>query len=334
MKIVGDAQFRLQTRLAQDHRARQSRQQLSEVNAAVEAVRRLGQVAPRILGLSHGVVPWGLPLVVASADGTFDVAEHDVDPARALDLGGGASTRGFQHGMRMVQFDHTPETAQAIAEDFGIGRQAPLTPIGERGVVEAAHRLDHGEGRVFQRRVGSHGHHEGLLVLRSAPRPAAVALAAEIGVVDLHEARKLARFFALGHGLHDLVLELPGGVVAHAKVPLQFQRGHVGLAAGQQVHGQVPNRQRLLAALEHGPAGQRRLVPAVAALVVHPARTTKPRPRPPVAFRAAKSLSSARSVQRSVALRFGAIPLDELHHRQPRRNCTWFMAMSALRPVT
>lgn len=31
---------------------------------------------------------------------------------------------------------------------------------------------------------------------------------------------------------HDLVLEFPHGVVAHAQMPLQFQRRHIGLAAG------------------------------------------------------------------------------------------------------
>ena len=71
--------------------------------------------------------------------------------------------------MRVIKFDHTPKAPQPVAEDFGIGRKAPLAPIGERGVVEAAHRLDHGEGRVFQRLVGGHGNDERLLVFD--PRP-------------------------------------------------------------------------------------------------------------------------------------------------------------------
>lgn len=220
MKIVDDAQIWLGPGLAQRHGAGQSWQHLGEAKAAVKTVGGLGQIAPRVLGLSHGVA--------TATDRPFDVAQQHVDPARALDLGGGAPTPGFQHHMSGSEFDHTPEAAQSIAEDFGIGRQAPPTPISERGVIEAAHRLDHGEGRVFQRLVGGYGHHEGLLVLRSPPGLATVALATQVGVVDLHEARELARLFALGHGLHDLVFELPGGVEAHAKVPLQVQRGHVG----------------------------------------------------------------------------------------------------------
>jgi len=163
-----------------------------------------------------------------------------------------------------------------------------------------------------------HGHHERLLVLRSAPGLAAVALAAEVGVVDLHETRELARFLAFGHHLHDLVLELPRGVIAHAKVPLQFQRGHIGLAAGQQMHGQEPRGQRQLATFKHRPAGQRRLMATGTTLVVDPARAAKPRAWPAIASRATKSPRPACPVQRSVALRFGAVAQDELRHRQPR----------------
>lgn len=151
--------------------------------------------------------------------------------------------------MRVIEFDHATEAAQAIAEDFGIGRQAPLTPICERGVVEATDRLNHGEGRVFQR-LGGYVHREEPLVLRSAPGLAGAALTTQEGIVELHEASELSRLFALGHGLHDLVLELSSGVVAHAKMPLQFQRGHVGLAAVEPVHRQEPCRQRQLPALE------------------------------------------------------------------------------------
>ena len=71
------------------------------------------------------------------------------------------------------------------------------------------------------------------------------------------------------------------------------------------------------ATLEHRAAGQRGLMAAGAALAVHPARTPKPRAWPTVALRAAKPLRPARPVQRAVALRLRAVPLDELRHRQP-----------------
>ena len=102
MKIVDGAQSRLWPWLAQHHRPRPPRQHLGEAKPAVKSIGGFGQIAPRIFGLPHGVVPWGLPLVVAATDRTLDVAEHHVDQARALDLGRRASARGFQHGMRVI----------------------------------------------------------------------------------------------------------------------------------------------------------------------------------------------------------------------------------------
>lgn len=171
-------------------------------------------------------------------------------------------------------------------------------------------------GWMFQRFVGRYGHDEWLLVLRPTPAFAAVMLAAEVGVVNLHETRELARLFTIGHHLHDLVLELPGGVVAHPKMPLEFQRGQIRLAARQQMHGQEPCCQRQLAALKHRPAGERRLITAGAALVVHPARAAEPRTRPTIALGATKSLRPPGLIQHPVALGFGAVLLDELRDRQ------------------
>ena len=138
------------------------------------------------------------------------------------------------------------------------------------------------------------------------------------GNSDLHEARELPRCFALGHGLHDLVLELPDHVVAHTKVALQLQRRHVGLAGRQQMHGQEPCRQWQSASFQYHPTGQRRLVAAGAALVVHPTGAAKPRAGALAARGAAKPVRPARPVQRPVALRLGSVLLDELRHRQPR----------------
>lgn len=172
MKIIDGPQFWLRPRLALHHGPRQSWEQFDEAKPTVEAVGCLGQIAPRVLGLPRGVV--------TAADGTFDVAEHHVHPTRPFDLGRSASAFGFQHGMCMIQLDDAPETAQAIAEDFRIGRKASPAPVGERSIVEAAHRFDDGKGRVFQRLGRGHGHHERLFVFRPTPGLAAVAFTAEV----------------------------------------------------------------------------------------------------------------------------------------------------------
>lgn len=210
--------------------------------------------------------------MVAAADGALHMARHHVHPARALDLGCRPSSVGDQHGMGMIQFDDTAEAARPIAEDLDVSREAPLVPVGERDIVETANRLDDGEGRVLQRLVGGYGHDERLLVLRPAPELAAVTLATKVSIINLYDTLELARCFALGHGLHDLVFELSVRVVAHPKVAFEPQRRQIGLAGRQQVHGLEPRRERQSASCEHRFAGQRRLVAAGATLVVHPSR--------------------------------------------------------------
>lgn len=105
--------MQLLPKLAQHHRPRQSRQQLGEVKAAVEAVGGLGQIVPRILGLAHGVV--------AAADRPFDVAEHHVHPA--------------------------PQVPQLIAQlfDWPTGEQAKMT---QQPGIRVAARSAHRTGRV------------------------------------------------------------------------------------------------------------------------------------------------------------------------------------------
>lgn len=307
MKIVDGAQFWLWKWLAQRYGAGQSRQQLGETKTAVETVGGFGQIASRVLGHAHGVV--------AAADGPFDVAEHHGYPASALDLGRGAIAGGTLYGVRMIQFDGTPEAAQPVAEDLRIRRKTMFSSVHERGIVVAEHRFHDREGGILRRRVSGQGHHERLLIFRSTPHLAAVALATQVGIVDLYETRELTWFLALSHELHDLALELPAGVVTRARAPLQFQRDHVCLTVDQQVHCQKPRRRRL----EHRPAGRCRLVPAGAALVIHPACAPKPRSGTSAVFRTAKPLWLARSVRRPVVLGLGPpVSLDKLRHRQPR----------------
>lgn len=80
------------------------------------------------------------------------------------------------------------------------------------------------------------------LVLRSPPGLTARALAAQVGVIDLHPAVELASVFTNAHDLHKLVLDEPGGLVANAQVAHEFEGGDFVLGLGQQVHGREPAR--------------------------------------------------------------------------------------------
>lgn len=265
MKIIDGVQFWILPRFAQGHGARQSRQHLGEAKTAAETVGRIGQIAPRILRLSKGMV--------AVANGAPHIARHYVHPTRAL-------------------------TSVAA-------RPQPATSS-----LWGMNRLDDSGGWVLQRLI-SYNHDEKLLVFRPTARFADVALTSEIGIVELHEIVELPQCFALSYDPPDLVFELPGRVVAPPRATLKLQPRHVGLVECRQVHGQKPCRERQSASFEYGSTTKSRLE---ATQVVPPSRSTKPRPRSLTARGAAKLMRQARPV----ALRVGAVLLDELHHRQLR----------------
>ena len=165
---------------------------------------------------------------------------------------------------------------------------------------------------------GLHRRDEGHLVLRAPPGGAARELAAEIRIVDLHPAGEFTPVLAHAHGLHDLVLEQPGGAVAHTELAHQLQRRDVVLGLSEQLHGQEPARQAELAGLEDRSADQAALVGAGPALPIGQAAAHEAGSCSPAAARADKAIGPARRLQRRAALRFGSVTLEELRHRQPR----------------
>ncbi|SOO19221.1 hypothetical protein XFF6992_310007 [Xanthomonas citri pv. fuscans] len=190
-----------------------------------------------------------------------------------------------------------------IGIDLAFGRQAAGDPVLQRDVVQAAHRLDHHTAWCGGRWHHLHRHQERLPVLRSASGLAAVALAARIGIVDLHETGQFAHGLALGHDLHDLVLHPQGAFVVDAQMAHQLQRDHVGLGRGQQLQGQHQCAQRQLGALEHRASDQAGLVPTRTALVVDDAATLEARAHSSGTARAAKSLQPPPLVKCAIALR-------------------------------
>ena len=151
----------------------------------------------------------------------LEVAEHDIDPTGAFGLGGGAAAAGVDHRMRMPQIDRGTERAHAVVEQFGIRVQVAGEPCGQGGLGETTEWLDDGAARLAAL-IGLHGDHERALVLRATARRAAVALATQIGIVDLHEAALLPARLPMRHGLHQLALQSPGGAVAHPQMAFQL----------------------------------------------------------------------------------------------------------------
>src|SRR6201984_377685 len=84
-----------------------------------------------------------------------------------------------------------------------------------------------------------------------APPLAAVALPAEIGVVDFDPSRQALCGVPLHYRLHQLVLDLPGGGLGDAKPAAQLYAGDAALALSEVVHGAKPSAQRHLGRREN-----------------------------------------------------------------------------------
>ncbi len=85
---------------------------------------------------------------------------------------------------------------------------------------------------------------KGDFVLRAEHDFAACALASEVSVVKLHGAAELVGGVLCGHGPVDLLMQQPGGGIAHAKLTLERQGRQAGLGLTDKVDGQELGRQR------------------------------------------------------------------------------------------
>jgi hypothetical protein len=101
-------------------------------------------------------------------------------------------------------------------------------------------------------RRGLDRHDEARVAPPTAPDAFTGALAADIGVVDFDPrpaGAKLVAAIALDHGLHQLVLDPPGGIGRDPQPPAQLDVGQALLALGEQMHGAEPHPHRQLGAL-------------------------------------------------------------------------------------
>jgi len=136
------------------------------------------------------------------------------------------------------------EAGASVADDVGGRGELALGEVGDLGTGEAVDDLEDDPpglaGIVFSLHRGD----ERRLAGRSAPglsrhlRP----LSAKVGIVDLDPLGQLEAAVALLHHLHELVLELPGGVVLDPEPPGELERTDAALRLRQLVHPAEPLR--------------------------------------------------------------------------------------------
>src|SRR6056297_1942972 len=155
--------------------------------------------------------------VIRAMNGVLDVSEHRVDPGKFLLLNARRATAGINAPVR-TGFNDSPKAWQPVRGHFGLGTQVLPRPAIDRVAAKACQRR-HAQGQWPAVGAAGYSRNKRRLTGRTAATLAAPALAAPERVIDLHRAGQRLAIVALAHGLHDLVLEQPGGVVRHTKVP-------------------------------------------------------------------------------------------------------------------
>src|ERR1700751_2158501 len=151
-----------------------------EIVSAVEAVLEFGEVAGCML-VADGAV--------SASDGALDVAEGGVDPLEGRVQGGLATGSGDDRLGDAASVADPSEAAQAVTDNGAGGMEIALRQAHDFGTAETLHAAQPQADWLalwggFDRR------HDPRLAQRTAAPLAAVALPAEIGVVDLDPSRQ------------------------------------------------------------------------------------------------------------------------------------------------
>lgn len=276
----------------------------------IEAIREGGQIARALLG--------EVERVVRPAEAGLEIAQNGVDPTE------------FRHIFRLAGADddslvltprlrHSGKTGQTIGRHDAAGGQVGGCPVGNRFEGKAGHRCHFSVERMA---LGVQGDRrdKGHFILRAPSGFAAREFAAQIDIVHLDLTNERILGLALGHRLHQLVLNEPGGGIADAQLALQGEGGQTGFGLADQIDRQEPNRQRQMSALAQGARDPRGLRAARLALK-GPMRSDMEDVIMGVpATRTAKPVGPACPLQRRFALRFGAELLKNAGRDKPGWN--------------
>jgi len=228
-----------------------------EIVSAVEAVLEFGEVAGYML-VADGAV--------SASDGALDVAEGGVDPLEGRVQGGLATGSSDDRLVDAAGVADPSEAVQAVTDNGAGGMEIALRQARDFGTAETLHAAQL-QADWLAPWCGFDRRHDRRLARRTAAPLAAVALPAEIGVVDLDPARQALWGVPLHHRLHELVLDLPGGGLGDAKPAAQLNAGDAALALSEVVHGAKPSAQRHLGCRENR-SGDHGCLPSTGATLV------------------------------------------------------------------
>src|ERR1700756_777664 len=186
-----------------------------EIVSAVEAVLEFGEIA--------GYMPVA-DIAVGTSDGALDVAEGGVDPLESRVPGGLAPGSSDDRLVDAAGVADPREAVQAVTDNGAGGMEIARRQGRDFGTTETVHAAQL-QADWLALWCGFDCRHDRRLARRTAAPLAAVALPAEIGVVDLHPPRQALCGVPLHHRLLELVLDLPGGGLGDAKPTAQLNAG-------------------------------------------------------------------------------------------------------------
>ena len=187
--------------------------------------------------------------MIGAAQRALQVTKRGVHPVELRFLHGSSSASADNGVVYAARIGDGAKTSQAVGDHGTALTQVLLAPAGDFGFSKPLkHRqLDAGRESLFG---GLHGRHEGGFALGASPGLAAGTLTAQVGVIQLDEARELVLLVPFQHDLHELVLHPPGGVVGDTQMAAQLHGRYAFLVLGNQVDTQKPGRQGELGGFE------------------------------------------------------------------------------------
>lgn len=278
------------------------------MKSSVETIRKCGQVARSVFAEVKSMVSPG--------EAGLEIAQDGVDPKEIRQFPG-LSASGHGSLVMTARFGHSCEAGEPVGKHGATRAELGFGPVCDRLARKAG---DHRQlevqrvSTIVERDRRDKGH----LVFRTPTDLATCAFSTQIGVVDLDLALERVECFALGHGLHELVMPPPGGGVADPQGPLQSQRGQACFRLADQIDRQKPEGQGQMRALEQGAGDERCLVPTSLALkrLARSKSGVQHSMGRMTALGAGKALGPAGLFDRCRTLYFGSELLEKVGHRQ------------------
>ena len=154
----------------------------------------------------------------------FEVAQYRVDPSEGGMPTGSPAPRHIKGFMAEANASQEVVGSPSISDDQGTLDDAFLEPRLQGCGADIGENLHHDPGNAVRVSwVSLHSHNKGGLASRTPASLALMGFPAHVGIIHFNAATNDRLLFPDEHYLHELLLQAPGCLIAHAKLSLEFQ---------------------------------------------------------------------------------------------------------------